>query len=582
MKYAAETLVLQSKYSLFLRTSLYIFLYLNIYTCFFLGMQAQEITLSIAAERPLTQALQDSLQAKASFTDLGSLRKEADTLFLKLQRMGYIESELLALKKENDSSYVANFFLGKKINTIKVYYAAEDFSKKELQRIAAEVTDRYFVIPFEAAPALLRKLTALRNQKGHAFARVKLMGLEKENDHRLNATLTVENGTIRTVDSVVVKGYEKFPSSFLKYFAGVRTGEIFNQKKLVAQSDNINSLGFVSAVKPPEALFRKDSTTVYFYLEKQNNNLFDGILGFATDEESQKLTLNGYLNLELNNNLNYGEQLLINYKADGQEQVNFRSKLTLPYLLGTPFGLSGELKIFKRDSTFITSEQQIRTTYQVGTKSTVYIGYKGYASSNLLDEAIAGAPIADFKSRFFIFGGSYIKPQNRKLFPVKMAALLDAGIGSRKNEGTSNSQLGFESTVNAIFNLNFRNSIFVQNRSSVLFSDNYLVNELFRFGGINSIRGFNENSIDASLYSVLNTEYRYLFNDGVYVHSIIDVGYFENETLSLRQNLYSFGFGLGLSTKAGLFRFNVANGSAQGSDFSFSNTKIHISISSKF
>lgn len=582
MKYVAETLVLQSKSNLFLRNHLYIFLYLNIYTCFFFGIRAQEITLSLSAEKPLSQALMDSLQMKASFKDYSSVQNETDTVYLKLQRMGYIASELLGLKKENDSSYTANFFLGEKINTIKVFYASEDFSKKELQRIAPEVTENYFTIPFGKAPALLRKLTTIRNQKGNAFARVKLTEFEREDNHRLIATLTVDNGTVRTVDSVVVKGYEKFPRSFLKYYAGVRTGKIFDQKKLVAQSKNINSLGFVSAARPPEALFRKDSTTVYLYLEKQNNNLFDGILGFATDEETQKLTFNGYLNLELNNNLNYGEQLLINYKADGQEQVNFRSKLTLPYLLGTPFGLSGELKIFKRDSTFITSEQQIRATYQLGTKSTVYIGYKGYASSNLLDEAIAGAPIADFKSRFFIFGGSYVKPQNRKLFPVKTEALLDAGIGSRKKEGTSNDQLGLEATVNTIFNLNFRNSIFVQNRSSVLFSENYLVNELFRFGGINSIRGFNENSIDASLYSILNTEYRYLFNDGTYVHSIIDVGYFENDTLSLRQNLYSFGLGIGLSTKAGLFRFNVANGNAQGSDFSFSNTKIHISISSKF
>ena len=134
----------------------------------------------------------------------------------------------------------------------------------------------------------------------------------------------------------------------------------------------------------------------------------------------------------------------------------------------------------------------------------------------------------------------------------------------------------------ATFNLNYRNSIFIQNQTSVLFSESYLVNELFRFGGINSIRGFNENSIDASLFSIINTEYRYQFNDGIYVHSIIDLGYFESETISIKQNLYSFGFGLGLNTKAGLFKFNVANGNAQDSDFSFSNTKIHISISSKF
>ncbi len=561
---------------------LYIFVYLNIYTCFFLGINAQELTLSIKAEKPISKGIMDSLQMKTTFKDFNSLKNEADTLYLKFQRMGFIESELLSLTKENDSSYLANFSLGKKFHHIKVFYLNEDFTKKELQQVSSEVEGPYFILPFEKISLSLRKLTALRNQKGNAFARVKLSDFEKDENENLSATLVVENGNVRTVDSIVVKGYEKFPRTFLKYYAGVRKGKIFNQKKLVAQNENLNGLGFVSAVKPPEALFRRDSTTVYFYLEKQNNNLFDGILGFATDEETQKLTFNGYLNLELNNNLNYGEQLLINYKADGKEQVNFRAKLTLPYLFNTPFGLSGELKIFKRDSTFITTEQQIRATYQIDPRSTVYAGYKGYESSNLLDEAIAGIPIEDFRSQFFIVGGSYIKSQNRKLFPVKTGVFLDAGIGSRKKDGMSESQLGVETVLNNIFNLNYRNSIFIQNQTSALFSENYLVNELFRFGGINSIRGFNENSIDASFFSIINTEYRYQFNDGIYIHSIIDLGYFENETISIKQNLYSFGFGLGLNTKAGLFKFNVANGNAQDSDFSFSNTKIHISISSKF
>lgn len=545
-------------------------------------MNAQELTLSIKAERPISQAMKDSLQMNTSFKDLLSLKKETDTLYLKMQRMGYIESEFLQLQKESDSTYIADFFLGKKYNEITIFYSEEDFSKKELQRVASKITDSYFTLPFEAIPNSLRKLTALRNQKGNAFARLRLSEFEKDENNNLTATLFVDNGNIRNVDSIAVKGYEKFPRSFLKYYAGIKKGEVFNQKKLVEQNENINSLGFVSAIKPPEALFRKDSTTVYFYLEKQNNNLFDGIIGFATDEETQKLTFNGYLNLELNNNLNFGEQLLLNYKADGKEQVNFRVKATLPYLFKSPIGLSGELKIFKRDSTFITTEQQIRATYQINPKSTTYVGYKGYDSSNLLDIAVAGSPVEDFKSTFLIAGGTYLKPQNKKLFPIKTILSLDAGIGSRKNDSITQNQVRLEGLLSNIFNLNFKNSLFVQNSTSILVSDSYLVNELFRFGGINSIRGFNENSIDASFFSVINTEYRYQFNEGVYAHSIIDFAYFENETLKLKQNLYSFGLGIGLNTKAGLFKFNVANGNTENQNFSFSNTKIHISVSSKF
>ena len=113
-------------------------------------------------------------------------------------------------------------------------------------------------------------------------------------------------------------------------------------------------------------------------------------------------------------------------------------------------------------------------------------------------------------------------------------------------------------------------------------SDTYLTNELYQFGGINSIRGFGENSIDASFYSVLNTEYRYQFNNNMYLHSIIDLAYFENQNIDLKEKLYSFGFGIGLKTSPGILKFSIANGITENQDFNFSNTKFHISIRSEF
>ncbi len=545
-------------------------------------MEAQNLHLSIEAEKPISGGLLDSLNTQFGFKDYLSLKREVDTFHFKLEQIGYIENELQSLQKKNDSSYVAIFFFGKKYNSIKVFYSKKDFDKKELLQITSEITDDYFILPFEEIESSLQKLNTLKTDKGNVFAKLRLEKIKKENNTSLSAHLILEGGPKRTIDGIVIKGYEKFPKSFLKYYAGIKTGIIFNQKKIVTKSELLNTLGFVSNIKPPEALFKKDSTTVYFYLKKQNNNLFDGILGFATDEETQKLKFNGYLNLELNNNLNFGEQFILNYKADGNDQQNFRVKANLPFLFRTPFGLGLELKIFKRDSTFVTTEQQVRITYQINTSSNSYIGYKSYDSSNLQDEIFAGPPIEDFNSKFLTLGISYSKKQNNTLFPIKSHIALDSEIGARELKNSRESQFRVSSIFSYIFNLNFKNSIYLQNTSSVLSSDTYLTNELFRFGGINSIRGFNENSIDASLYTVLNTEYRYQFNEGMYLHSIIDFAYFENQTLLLKQKLYSFGFGMGLNTKAGIFKFNIANGNSDDQDFSFSNTKIHLSLSSRF
>ncbi|KAA3625458.1 MAG: hypothetical protein DWP94_00715, partial [Flavobacterium sp.] len=496
--------------------------------------------------------------------------------------LGYIETTLESLQKKNDSSYTAKYILGKKYRHLKIYYKPGQFRKKELLQISNEVEDDHFILPFPAVETSLAKLNTLKTTGGNAFARIRLSEFRKEETDVIAANLFLDEGPKRQIDSIAVKGYEKFPKSFLKHYAGIKTGKPFNRNKLNKQNDVLNSLGFVTTLKAPEVLFRKEKTTVFFYLEKRNHNLFDGILGFATNEETNRLQFNGYLNLELNNNLNFGEQLLVNYKADGNEQQNFRARVKLPYLFGSPVGAELELKIFKRDSTFVTTDQIARATYQITPPSSAYIGYKASESSNLLDEALAGNAVEDYAAKFFISGLQFVKTQNDPLFPSKTNVALDAEFGTREFSSNQEDQTRLSLWAATIFELNYNNSVFIQNNTSVILSDTFLTNELYRFGGINSIRGFNENSIDATLFAVINTEYRYRFNQGFYLHSIIDVGYFENEINQLEQQLYSFGIGLGLLTKTGLLKFSFANGIFENQNFNFSNTKIHLSLTSRF
>ena len=560
----------------------YILIYLNIYTAFFFNINAQNLNLKFKAQDSISQSTLDSLDLNATFINYLNLKKEVDALHNTLETNGFIENEIRSLQKKNDSTYIALYHLGPKYKSIQLFYSEKDFSKKELLQVSKKVTESYFVLPFNTIASSITKLNYLKTESGNAFARIKLENITKKKNRSLSANIILLKGVSRTIDSIKVKGYEKFSKSHIKYYAGIKKENKFNKSKLIEKSNILNSLGFVSVTKPPEILFKKDSTIVYLYLKKEKNNLFDGILGFATDEDSQKLIFNGYLNLELNNNLNFGEEFLLNYKADGNDQQNFKAKLTVPYLFKTPFGLITELKIFKRDSTFSTSDQLIKVRYQINTTSKSYLGFKGYESSNLRKDNSTNIDVEDYTSKFILVGLSYTKAQNNILFPIKSIFHLDTEIGSRENDNTNESQIRASLLLHTIFNLNYKNSIYLKNNTKLLNSESYFTNELFRFGGINSIRGFNENSIDASFYSALNSEYRYQINQDIYVHSIVDFAYFENEIIALKQKLYSFGIGIGLQTTAGIIKFSIANGNTENQDFNFSNTKIHISILSKF
>ena len=537
--------------------------------------------LKFKAQDPISQSTIDSLNLNATFNNYLNLKEEADTLHHYLESIGFIENEMRSLKKKNDSTYVVFYHLGSKYKSIQLFYSEKDFSKRELLQVSKKVTDTYFILPFNAIEPSIDKLNVLKTKNGNVFARIKLENITKKRNS-LFADVKLLKGDSRNIDSIIVKGYDKISKSHIKYYAGIKKGKKFNKSKLIEKNNILNSLGFVSVTKPPEILFKKDSTIVYLYLKKEKNNLFDGILGFATDENSQKLIFNGYLNLELNNNLNFGEQFLLNYKADGNDQQKFRARLTLPYLFKTPFGIITELKIFKRDSTFSTSDQLIKVKYQISPNSKTYLGYKSYESSNLRKDNSLYIDVEDYTSNFLLTGVSYTKTQNNVLFPIKTEIYLDSEIGSKETKNTNETQVRASLMFHYIFNLNYKNSIYLKNSTQLLNSENYLTNELFRFGGINSIRGFNENSIDASFYSVLNSEYRYQFNQDIYVHSIIDFAYFENKIIALKQKLYSFGVGIGLQTGTSIIKFSIANGNAENQNFSFSNTKIHIGISSKF
>jgi hemolysin activation/secretion protein len=249
--------------------------------------------------------------------------------------------------------------------------------------------------------------------------------------------------------------------------------------------------------------------------------------------------------------------------------------------LNTPIGVNLNLNIFKRDSSFVTVTQAIKLNYQINSKHIISGGTTSVNSTDLLD--LSSSLITDYSSNQYFVNYMYTNRQNfNLLFPINFLFNVSTGIGNRSYENLNEKQSNFYLNTFKIFNLNDKNSIYGKVNFNYLVSDSYLENELPRFGGINSIRGFEENSLIANLYAVLNTEYRYKLNNSIYVHSVIDAAYFENQITDQKEKLFGFGFGFGLITKAGLFRFNYTSGKTESQRFKLSDSKIHLSLTTTF
>ncbi|WP_255449892.1 POTRA domain-containing protein [Seonamhaeicola sediminis] len=539
--------------------------------------------LNISGSSPKETQIIDSLNYLKNHKDILSIKTEINAVQKQLYRKGFIENRFDSIQQTKDSVFNAKFQLKKRFNTIHIYYENDVVSKSVLKQISKDVFNDYFKLKFTETENALNFINSKISEQGFPFSKIKLSNIKTKDQNKLNAKLIIANNSNkRTINNIIVKGYEKFPEAYLKHFLKIKPSQIFDLNKIKTKTEQLQNLRFASEVKPPEILFSNDSTTLYLYLKKNQSNSFDGFLGFGTNEETNKIEFDGYLNLNLTNNLNFGESFSLLYKSDENDQKTFQTSLTLPYLFKSPIGLDLSLYIFKKDSSFTTVNQSVKLHYQINAKHKISSGVLFEESNNLLNNNSFTA-ISDYKKNFISFSYQFTKPQNNNtLFPINSYVHLETNFGNRKETSQKEKQSLFQMNAFNIFNLNDKNSLYIRTNGAVIYSNSYFENELLRFGGINSIRGFEENSLFASLYGLINTEYRFQLNNSIYLHSVIDAAYFENKTSNLSQKLFSYGFGFGILTKSGLFKLNYANGKRENEQFKLSNSKVHISLTTIF
>ncbi len=540
----------------------------------------QSINLKILGESNEKTSIIDSLNYSKSFDDYISLLNQIERLKTKLTKHGYIDTSIESITKQNDSLFEAKLYLGDKVNRIRIYLKS-NFKETYPNLINNTKGEDYIDLEITELESYLDNLNAKVAELGDPFSTLQLINLSKLKPNLIIADLKIVSNQKRRIDNIIIKGYYKFPTSYVKHFLKLKTGKSFNLNAIKKKVELLNELRFASKIKDPEVLFTQDSTTLYIYVEKTKTNNFDGFLGFGTNESTNKIEFDGYLDLKIINNLNYGETLNLFYKSDEIDQQTFKVDADIPYLFSTPIGIQVGLKIFRKDSTFLNANQYAKVNYQINTQHKIGIGISTTNSTNLL--ASDTDILNDYTTNYYTLQYNYTRTQPLDpLFPINFWFDFSSSFGHRDNNLGKQKQSVFSFDTYKIFNLNNKNSIYTRLNGATLTSNDYLDNELFRFGGINSIRGFEENSLVANLYGVINTEYRYRLSNSIYVHSVFDAAYFEHKLSNNKEKLFGFGFGLGLLTNAGLFRLNYSSGKSESRPFKLSDSKVHLSLTATF
>jgi hypothetical protein len=532
---------------------------------FSLGIVAQDYTLKLASENNIENLFLSKIDFKKSHKDSISIFNELNRINELVKSNGYflsaIDSIVLQQKK-----YVAFFKMNEKVDS--VILKQKNFPEIILKKF--NFKQNIIKLPIEELESFLTKISETFESKGSSFSRIKLKNFSIR-DKTLVTEIDFNASQERKIDKIIFKGYDNFPNSFTKNYFNINRETFFNKRKLNEISKLSQNLSFVSEIKAPETLFTTDSTFVYVYLKKSKGSSFDGLINFSS-QENGTLQFNGYLDLKLRNVLNTGESFKLLWNNFGKERQEFSVSMKIPYIFNSKVSPELNFSIYKQDSTFLNTTFNSKLQYQVRSNANLFLSFTLENSESLTN--IASTNIETFASSFLGFGYEYIVTQNDVFRNNFFFLNINPSFGKRKSNDNTLNQIKLTSTVSYLWSLNKKSSIYLKNKTGLLNSEAYLENELFRIGGNNSIRGFNDQSIFVKDYIVQNIEYRYLISNDSYIYSITDLAL--AATTNNTEKLIGVGVGYLFNTNNSQINISTTIGTDSNNPINIKNTQLFV------
>jgi len=547
-----------------------------IYILFFLAVfktsQAQKIKLLVTSKDSIERAFLSKLSFKKLHRNTSEVSKEIDTISYHLKKKGYFTNTVKKIIKK-DSLHIAYFSLGKRIEKIVILFPDYFITKNQFFQLQKKA----LTTDIDKVPDVLKRISKRLEKEGYSFSEVSLNDFQLKNNilyTKLNISLLEK----RKIDTVIVKGYQRFPRSFIKHSLNINKKTIFNQQELKKVSKNIRSLNFVSEIKPPEVLFSKDSTLLYLYLKQEKRSRFDGLINFSSKENGKGILFTGHIDLKLTNIFHKGESFTLLWNRLENERQRFKVSTFIPYIYSTAFSSEFAFSIYKQDSTFINTQFNGKLLYHIDSRKNISFDYISETSSDLTGN---NNTIESYNNYFLGSTFSYTIPSDDFFKNTLFYFSFSASLGKRINNIKNSTQSKFYLTSSYLQNLNSKSSFYLKNISGYLNAKKYLFNELFRIGGLNSIRGFNEQSINTSKFSIFNFEYRFKTSITSYLYSITDVGFYKDFS-SKNKTINALGVGYTLFKKSNLIQLSYVLKNPTEKSFTLNNTKIYIRFLSFF
>lgn len=563
-------------------------------------IRSYRITLSADSDDVTEKKLRNWCGLKPSYPDSMLAVQAMNRLPDELRMRGYASANVDSTKWIGDTC-IAFVHLGRSMvfKSIAPGNIPEEILKRSGYRSKAFVGKAF---KGERLAALKNSVLRYYEDRGFPFAVVSLKNLWIESDS-VTAVLDIEKNQEFRVDSIVVKGKSKIRENYLKNYLGIRTNERYNESKVSDISTRLREIPFVTETEKPQVLFHENKATVYVFLNKKRASQFDGILGILPDNANPgEVLITGEIKLKLLSALNRGELIDLQWRKMQARTQNLNIHLAYPFLFNTPFGLDGTFELYKRDSLFLNLKGVIGVQYHLVGNDHIKVfadlrSTDVLARSTLRSAQTVNPDNVDSRTQLYGFG-YHMQRLDYRLNPRKGLDLyaeasagnkkivFDSDIGEERYAGLQENSL----QINAVLTANYfvpipnRSTVMIGVKGGLMRSENLFESEMFRIGGLRSLRGFDEEAIYANMYAIGTIEYRFLLNMDSYIFIFADGAYYENRAVNRRITDRPIGFGLGISfaTKIGTFSLTYALGKQFDNPIDARAGKIHFGIVSFF
>ena len=459
------------------------------------------------------------------------------------------------------------------------------------------------LIHYKDVAKLQERLLSYAEDNGYPFASIKLDSV-KISGNSISAILNLRKDKEVKLDSVLIKGSARVSPVYMYNYLSIKPGDLYNESVIRRIDARLKELPFIKMNAPSDLRFTEKATKLILHLDKKNASQFDGFLGVLPNNQTSKVVVTGDIRLKLQNAVNKGELIDVNWRSLQKNTQDMKAKVTYPFLFSSPFGIDYNFKLYKKDTSFLEVTQNVGIQYLLtgGNYFKIFVNNKrsSLLSTKGLEFQTTLPTYADVDAT--VYGIGYKSEKlNYRFNPRKGYSLnVNAGVGSKnikKNEkldpaaydGVVLNSTQYSADLDAALFIPFKNkSTFkVGVLSAWINSSSIFQNELFRIGGLKTMRGIDEESVYASMYSIFTLEYRYLLEQNSYIYLFTDGAYYENMSISFTgkdrdDTPLSFGAGISFETKAGIFSINYALGKQFDNPIYLKAGKVHFGIVSYF